>query len=177
MKVLKKILLVIAIIIAIPLLAAVFITRDYSVHRSVTINRPAAEVFQYVKLQKNQDHYNKWVMTDPVMKKEYKGNDGDVGFVYAWDSEKMGKGEQEIKSVTEGKEIITELRFKEPMENTGIATITTDPVSENQTLLHWNMKGKTSYPFNIMNLFMDGMLGSDMESSLALLKSNLEKNQ
>lgn len=174
MKVLKKILLVIAIIIAIPLLAAIFIPKDYKVNRSVTIDRPATEVFQYVKLQKNQDHYNKWVMADPAMQKNYRGNDGDVGFVYAWDSKTMGKGEQEIKSITEGKEVTTELRFEKPMESVGIATITTEPVSQSHTRVAWTMKGRSPYPFNLMNLFMDGMLGSDMESSLALLKNQLE---
>lgn len=174
MKILKKILLVIAVLIAIPLLAALFIRKDYQVNRSVTINRPAAEVFQYVKLQKNQDHYNKWVMADPAMQKNYRGDDGSIGFVYAWDSKKMGKGEQEIKSITEGKEVTTELRFEKPMESVGQATISTEPVNDNQTRVGWAMKGTTSYPFNIMNLFMDGMLGKDMESSLALLKSNLE---
>lgn len=175
MKILKKILLVIAIIISIPLLAALFIRKDYLVNRSVTIDRPAAEVFQYIKLQKNQDHYNKWVMADPAMQKNYRGNDGNVGFVYAWNSKNMGKGEQEIKSITEGIEIITELRFEKPMESVGHATMTTEPVNENQTRLLWTMKGSSPYPFNFMNLFMDGMLGKDMETSLALLKSNLEK--
>jgi hypothetical protein len=175
MKILKKILLVIGIIIAIPLLAALFIGKNYRVSRSATINRPAAEVFQYIKLQKNQDYYNKWVMADPAMKKDYRGNDGSIGFVYAWDSKKMGKGEQEIKSMTEGKEITTELRFEKPMESVGHATMTTEPVSESQTRVEWTMKGRTGYPFNLMNLFIDGMLGKDMESSLAHLKNRLEK--
>lgn len=36
-------------------------------------------------------------MTDPNMRKNFKGTDGTVGFCYAWDgNKKAGKGEQEI---------------------------------------------------------------------------------
>ncbi len=43
-------------------------------------------------------------MTDPAMKKEFRGIDGNVGFVYGWDSEnkRAGNGEQEITNITEG---------------------------------------------------------------------------
>ena len=49
MKTLKKILLVIAIIIAIPLVIALFVKREYSIERTITINKPKQEVFDYVK--------------------------------------------------------------------------------------------------------------------------------
>ncbi len=45
-------------------------------------------------------------MTDPLMKKQFKGTDGTVGFLYAWDSQnnEVGKGEQEIERIKDGKE-------------------------------------------------------------------------
>ena len=51
---------------------------------------------------------------DPDMKKTYRGTDGTVGFVSAWDSEKddVGKGEQEIIKITDGERIDYELRFQ-----------------------------------------------------------------
>ena len=99
MKIIKKILIVVLIIIAIPLIIALFVRKEYAVERELTISKPQQEVFNYVKYLKNQDNYSKWVMTDPAMKKDFKGIDGTSGFVYAWDSKikKAGKGEQEIK--------------------------------------------------------------------------------
>src|SRR5688572_44604 len=165
MKILKKILLVIAILIAIPLIAALFISRDYTVAREVTVNKANETVFNYIRFQRNQEQYSRWVMQDPVMQKEYRGTDGDVGFVYAWDSKEMGKGEQEIKQVTDGKEVRTELRFEKPMKSVAQTSMITQPVAENQTRVQWRMEGRSSYPFNFMNLFMDGILGKDMEQS------------
>jgi hypothetical protein len=37
------------------------------------------------------------------------------------------------------------------------------------------MQGKSNYPMNVMNIFIDNMLGKDMETSLANLKRVMEK--
>lgn len=46
--------------------------------RETVIDKPRQEVFNYVKFIRNQDAYNKWVMTDPAMKKDSKGKYGTV---------------------------------------------------------------------------------------------------
>ena len=51
----------------------------------------------------------------------------------------------------------------------------TEAVSVNETKVRWGMTGKNKYPMNIMSLFIDGLLGKDMDISLNTLKSNLEK--
>ena len=103
MKTFTRILIGIAVLLAIPLVMALFISKNYSVTREITINKPKQEVFNYVKLLKNQDYYNVWVQMDPNMKKEFRGTDGTVGFVYAWEgNDKAGAGEQEIKGMVEG---------------------------------------------------------------------------
>src|SRR6476620_7326434 len=106
MKIVKRILLIVAIIIAIPLIIALFVRKDYTVAREVTINKPSNTVFDYVKYLKNQDNFNKWVMADPNAKKQYRGTDGTVGFAYGWNSEKdeLGEGEQVIKKIDEGRQ-------------------------------------------------------------------------
>ncbi len=110
------------------------------------------------------------------MKKSFRGTDGTVGFVYGWDGNKQaGEGEQEIKNLEEGKRIDIELRFKRPFESTGHAHIITDSVNANQTKVTWGMKGRNGYPLNVMNLFMESMLGKEMDKSLLLLKEKLEK--
>lgn len=124
MNILIIILAIIASLIAIILIAALFIKKEYTIEREVAINKPKQEVFSYIRFLKNQDHYSKWVMTDPAMKKEFKGTDGTVGFVYAWDgNKKAGKGEQEIMKITEGERIDIEVRFVKPFEATAAAQI------------------------------------------------------
>ena len=177
MKILKRILIFILVIIALPLIIALFVKKEYAVEREITINKPKPEVFNYVKHLKNQDQYSKWVMIDPGMKKDFRGTDGTVGFVYAWDGNNdAGKGEQEIKKIADGERVDVEIRFIKPFEGVATAPIITETVSENQTKVKWGLKGKSNYPMNFMNLFMDNMLGKDLETSLTNLKSVLEKS-
>ena len=49
------ILIVLLIIIAIPLVVALFVKKSYSVERETIIDKPRAEVFNYIKFLKNQD--------------------------------------------------------------------------------------------------------------------------
>ena len=178
MKILKTILITVGILIAIPLIVSLFVKKDYEVEREITINKPKEEVFDYVKLLKNQNNYSKWATMDPDMKKTYRGTDGSVGFVSAWESDNkdVGKGEQEIKKITEGERIDFELRFFEPFESTEPAYMTTESVSENQTKVRWGFNGHMDYPMNIMMLFMDfeKIIGDDLDTGLKNLKSVLE---
>lgn len=179
MKILRKILIGLAIIIALPLIVALFVKKDYVVQREVRINKPKQEVFDYVKYLKNQDNYSKWNNIDPNMKKSYRGTDGTVGFVARWesDNDEVGWGEQEIKKITEGERIDFELRFIKPLEATEPAFMTTESVANNQTKVSWGFSGHMSYPMNLMLLFMDmeKMIGDDLETGLEKLKTELEK--
>ena len=175
----KKISLLIASIIAIPFIIALFMKTDYSVEQNITINATNAEVFDYIKLLKNQDNFSKWAMMDPNMKKSYQGVDGTVGFVSAWDSEneEVGKGEQEIIKISEGKRIDFELRFLSPFEATSPAYMITTAISENTTNVAWGFQGHIDYPMNIMFLFMnfEQVIGDDLQTGLNNLKVIIEK--
>lgn len=176
MKILKKIIIAILIIIAIPFVIALFVNKEYVVQREIVINKPEQEVFSYIKHLKNQNNYSVWCLTDPNMKKEYTGTDGTPGFIYAWDGNSdVGKGEMEIKSITENERVDIDLRFIEPFEGTGKAYLATEPVDANSTKVTWHMQGESNYPMNIMNLFMDSMLGKTLHEGLTNLKSVLEK--
>ena len=179
MKILKKILTFIGIFIGLIMIAAIFVKTDYSVEREIVINKSKQEVFEYVKLLKNQDNYSKWARMDSRMKKEYTGTDGTIGFISAWDSEnkELGRGEQEIKKITEGERIDFQLRFFEPMASVSPAYMTTESVSATQTKVKWGMSGTMAYPTNAVLLFMDisEILGRDLTTGLTTLKKVLEK--
>lgn len=179
MKVLRKVLIVLATIIVLLLVIALFIKKDTTIVRSIIINKPKQEVFDFVKKLKNQELYNKWVMTDPNAKKTYTGIDGTVGCGSSWDSEKknVGKGEQTITTIAEGERLDIKIHFIKPFDNTANTFMTTETAGEKQTKLTWSFGCKTPYPMNIMHLFvnMDKMLGGDMDESLRNLSVLLEK--
>ncbi len=177
MKIVFIILTVIVAMISILLLVALFIKNEYSIKREIAISRPAKDVYGFIKYQKNQEQYSKWVMADPNMKKEFTGTDGSIGFVYAWDSEdkNVGIGEQEIIKLIEGERVDAEIRFIKPFEGVAQTSMIIESESENQVKVIWVMNGRNSYPMNLMVPFIDGMLGTDLELSLANLKTILEK--
>ena len=175
----KKISIIIVLILAIPLVTALFVKSEYSVEREVSINLNKTEVFNYVKYLKNQDNYSKWAMMDPNMEKSFRGIDGTPGFVSAWDSDNddVGKGEQEILSIVDGEQIDYELRFFLPFESTSPAFMKTVATTEQQTTVIWGFQGHMSYPMNLMLVLMDfeKMIGDDLKTGLDKLKVVLEE--
>jgi hypothetical protein len=173
------ILYVLLIIVAIPLIVALFVKKDYSVEREIVISKSKPQVFDYLKYLKNQDNFSKWVTIDPNMKKDYHGTDGTVGFVSVWDSnnKNVGKGEQEIKKITEGKRIDYEIRFIKPFAGVANAYLTLDSTTNNATIVNWGFDSKMKYPMNLMLLFMnmEKMVGNDLATGLSTLKKVLEK--
>jgi len=75
-------LIIIGVIIALIILMPLITGREMRIERSISIDKPINQVFDYLRITKNQDNFSTWNMTDPDMKKEYQGTDGQVGFVY-----------------------------------------------------------------------------------------------
>jgi len=160
-------------------IAAAFTSDDYQVESDIAINRTVPEVFDYIRLLKNQIHYNKWVMADPNVRREFKGTDGTVGFFYAWDSDvkNVGKGEQTIKAIIENKIIDYDLRFIKPFEGKAGSYIETEAMPGGHTKVTWVFKGKRTYMMKVMHIALQlpKMLTKDLATSLAHLKNVLEK--
>ena len=176
MNILIIILSVITGIIVLLLIIALFTKKGYKTYREIIINAPRQKVFDYIKQIKNQDNFNKWIMVDPDMKRVFKGTDGTVGFIYAWNGNKeAGEGEQEIKAITEGKNIEMEIRFVRPFAGVAHANMTTESLSDNQTKVSWTTASEMKYPLNIMLPLIVKMLEKDMNTSLTTLKKILEK--
>src|ERR1700741_2087822 len=127
MNLLITILLVLGGIIALLLISGLFMKREHYVKREIIINAPRQKVFDYIRLLKNQDEFNKHAMTAPDRKREFKGTDGTVGYIYSWSGNKSaGVGEKEIKNIVEGKKIEAEIRFVKPMAAVGHVIMETE---------------------------------------------------
>jgi uncharacterized membrane protein len=179
MRIVKIILLVLIFVVSAVLIGAYFMPKEYAVQREVTINKPVDSVFNYVRYLKNQNEFSYWAKIDPKMKTTYKGTDGNIGSISAWESEvkEVGVGEQEITKIAEGKRIDFDLRFKKPMEDTAKGFMSTETIAGNQTKVKWGINGIIPYPMNIMlpMMKMDQMIGNDLQKGLENLKNKLEK--
>ena len=176
MNTLITILLVIAGIIALLLIIALFTKKGYNIQCEIIINAPLQKVFDYLKLLKNWDNFNERAVADPGRKNEFKGTDGTVGFIYAWSgNKKVGEGEKEIKAIVEGKKIETEIRFVKPFTVTGFTNMSTESVSGNRTKVTLSNASTLKYPLNILLLMVEKGIAKDMDTSLSTLKNILEK--
>ena len=177
MNIIIIILLVLAGIIALLLITGLFMKKEHYVQREIIIHAPRQKVFDYVKLLKNQDEFNKHAMTAPDRKREFKGTDGTVGYIYSWSGNKnAGVGEKEIKNIIEGKSIETEIRFVKPMAARATVIMETESISDQQTKVTWSNAGTLKYPVNILIPVMEKHVAKNMDTSLLTLKDILENN-
>lgn len=170
--------IVAAVFVLILILAAVA-PKSYEVNRSIVIDKPLSEVFQYLKYVKNQSFWGPWGLKDPQMKQTFTGIDGTVGFISAWESDhkQVGCGEQEITRIVENVEVECELRFLKPWKSVSSGYLKVFELGDRQTKVVWGFHGKNNIPVSMMMLFfnMDKAVGKDFEEGLGNLKSILEQ--
>lgn len=182
MTTIALILLVVAGIIVLLLILALFMKKEHYVRREIVINAPRQKVFDFLRLLKNQDQFNKWATADKKNRKEeFKGRDGTVGFIYSWSgNKKAGAGEKEIINIVEGKRIETEIRFIKPMRVSASVIFETESLpgannDRDQTRVTLINTGKLKYPLNLMIPMAERNFPKDMDASLSTLKNILEK--
>jgi hypothetical protein len=169
------ILIVLAGIFAVMMVLALFIKQVHYVRREIVINAPLQKVFDFLRFLKNQEKFNEWATTDADRKKEFKGTDGTVGFVYSWSgNKKAGQGEKEIMNIIEGKRIDTEIRFVKPMVARASIIMETETISDHQTRVFLTNTGRLNYPLNIMIPLAEKNFARHMDKSLSNLKNILE---
>ena len=176
MNILIIILLVLAGIVALVFIIALFRKKEHYVKCEIVINAPRQKVFDYIKLLSNQDKFNIHAKTDPNRKEESKGTDGTVGYIYSWSGNKdAGEGEKEIRNIIEGKRIEMEIRFVKPFKAVGYIIMDTESIADNQTKVSWSNAGILKYPLNIMIPMVEKSVAKGMDISLSTLKNILEK--
>jgi hypothetical protein len=175
---LKKLLIVLGVLVALILVAGAVLPKDFEVEREVTVAKPKAAVFEYLKFMKNSQEWSPWMKLDPKMTTEFRGSeDGKIGAVYSWRGNKdVGAGSQTITGMIEGERIDYDLHFVEPFDNSARAALITTSASETSTTVKWWMKGRSPFPFNVVCALMNGKkaVGDDFEKGLASMKSVLE---
>jgi hypothetical protein len=169
---------ILAGIIALYLILSLIAPKKYHVFRNIEVNKPLPEVFNFIKYVKNQDHWSPWDHKDPDMKKEYSGEDGEVGFISRWKGNKqVGEGEQEITVIYENERMESQLRFLKPWKSESDAYIKVEEINASTTKVTWGFSGENKPPGNVFMLFfnMDKVVGKDFEEGLAALKKYLEE--
>lgn len=171
MKILKISGIVLLVIIGVILVLGFVSPVDFKVERSVIIPVNEKKVV-YDNLVNRTEFlkWNPWMAKYPNQKITFKGEEGKVGSSYKWEgNEDAGKGEMRLTRFVPFERVEMDLHFIEPWETVNKTTFIITPESAGYKV-SWIMTGSSPFPFNIMNLFMNCMIGPDFESGLKNLK-------
>ena len=173
---LKKILIGLAVLIA--LFAALVATRPdtYQVERAQAVAAPPAVAYAQVADFRNWKAWSPWEKLDPAMKTSFGGTFGEVGSTYAWSGNSdVGVGQMTILEVKPGELVRVKLEFTEPFAQVSESVFTFAPQAAG-TQVRWTMTGPHNFISKAMCLFMDmdAMIGKDFEKGLAQLGTRAE---
>src|SRR5712671_742677 len=161
MKLLKKILIVLAVIIVVFLGVVAMQPADFRITRSASIAAPADVVFAQVNNFHKWEAWSPWEKLDPAMKKTHEGAPSGTGAIYSWSgNDKVGEGRMTLTESHPSDIIRIKLEFLKPFKATS-ATEFTFKAEGNQTAVTWNMTGRNTFVSKAFCLFMnmDKMVG------------------
>jgi len=179
---LKRLLGFIIVLIVVLIGIAFALPGTAHVERSITIDRPASEVFAVLGNLRGFNRWSPWFALDPNAVYTYSGPPSGVGSKFTWAGNKdVQAGAMEIVDAKPDAALALQLDFGDmgrPMSHFALAPTTggtrvtwsldsTQPLAVDGKLI-WNTVGR------YMGLFMDHMVGPDYEKGLAGLKALVE---
>jgi len=167
MKILKRIIIGLAVLFALLMAIGLLLPSAYKVERSVTIQAPVELVFDQVNDLRKNEAWSPW--KDPTMVVKYSEPSAGKGASSSWTSKDMGNGTQTIEESVPNSTIDIHLDFggmgtakaKWLFSQEGEAVKVTQQMYGDQ-----GMNPVKRY----MNLMMDKMVGPYFEKGLASLK-------
>jgi polyketide cyclase/dehydrase/lipid transport protein len=174
-----KILLGLAVVIAI--LAAFIASRpsDFHVSRSLTMAAPPATVFAQVNDFHKWDAWSPWIKLDPNATVRYEGPEAGEGAKFFWSGNaEVGEGSMTVVESKPDELVNIRLDFVKPFAGTADADFTFEPVGTNETKVTWSMSGKNNFIAKAISLVIncDKMIGDNFEQGLASMKAIVEKS-
>jgi hypothetical protein len=174
MKILKNVLIVIARLIGLILVIALFLPSQVHVERSTQINAPDSLVYAYLIDFNHRTSWDPWFEMEPSAEVTITGSEKGVGAGYSWKGEEIGSGKMTIVEVQENKSIKSRLVFIEPQSSESDVLWTLKGIG-NSTKITWAFDAEVGYPIErYFGLFMDSMLGPSFEKGLSNLKNAIE---
>jgi hypothetical protein len=176
MKILKRILTIVAIAFAAIFILSLFLPSVYHVERSIVITSPMDSVFHNIN---NLKQWNQWIPfnkdADTTFVITYNDPSEGVGASQKWDGKKLGKGSLKITKSELGKVIEYEESLGDQDFKTTGAFLFKDTI--NGVKVTWQEEGSNGLnPIaRIFGKYYDKLIGGDFERGLENLKKACEK--
>jgi hypothetical protein len=174
----KKILAVLAILIAVFAGYVAMQPDELLIQRQATIAAPPAAVFEQVNDLHKWDAWSPWAKMDPNAKIGFEGPAAGKDAAFTWSgNDQIGEGRMTIVDSRPTELVDINVAMTKPFENTSSSKFELKPEA-NQTLVTWSMGGKQNFLMKAMCIVFNGkkMLGDEMEKGLSNLKTVAEKS-
>lgn len=169
MKIFKRILIVLAALLGVILIIAIFLPSSAHIEESMTIGAPAKTIFAKVNDLKAWEPWSPFQKADPEMISEYSGPASGEGCMQTWKSDMHGNGSLTILESRPYEFIKMKLMMMENSE--ALSNFKFEPEQQG-TKVTWSLDMKDlSYPLGrIFALFMPGSVHESFRSGLNDLK-------
>jgi len=178
----KKILVVIAAIILIPIAAVLVIAAtkpdSFEIERAIRIDAVPENIFPLISDLRKFRTWSPYETKDPDMQRTFTGPESGTGATYEWNGdENIGQGQLQIVGAVEPSIVTMDLRFVRPFEVQNTVEFRIEPEGQASNVT-WTMRGPMPFISKVMSVFVDidEMVGSDFEVGLANLKAFAERS-
>ncbi len=157
------------------LLVAYMMPKNYNVEKTTIINKPAAEVMNFVGDLTRYKEWNPWQQMDPTAQSTIFGMPMTQGHKYHWEGKKIGIGELRLLS-TDSKHIHFDLEFFKPWKAKAKDNWLFEPWGNgNETKITWQNSGELPWPMaRLMGPMITKNLSKQFEQGLGNLKKAVE---
>jgi len=112
MRILKNVVIAVAVLLILLLAVAFFLPATFSVQRSAVIAAPADQIYAKFAMPRTWATWSAWTTeADPTLVYTYAGPDSGVGAIMKFTAKKLGNGELEIVEAVPGRAVGYELRM------------------------------------------------------------------
>ena len=173
MKVLKKILIVLAALILLIVVVGFFMPATMDSEQKITIKAKPEIVFAHVNNLRNWHYWAKWNMIDPNMKVEYNGAWKGKDSGYSWESEDpmVGAGTLTVVESVANESIKTRIDFRDWDGANGQMKLSP---TENGVEVTWTFNGD-DVGMNLVGRYFNGLFKGAIDADLMEGLENLKR--
>ncbi len=167
-------LIVLAVIIAAPLVYLASLDGGFKVRRSLAIAVDRKTLFDKIRDFRSWSDWSPWLLHEPETALSFSETPDLEGGWYSWDGKTVGAGRLTHEKFTGVAEIEQRIEFTRPFKSTSRVWWEFEPIDEHTTRVHWNMAGKMPFLFRFMAKKMPAFISKDYDTGLYLLRGELE---
>lgn len=120
--------------------------------------------------------WSPWLYMEPDANVTYRGSNGELNHGFDWNGQKIGSGGMTLTSSTVSR-IECDLQFIKPFKSQADVAFDLEDIGNGATRVTWHMKSSLPIFLFWMKGTMSGMIRSDYNRGLAMLKDHLEMEQ